>query len=294
MNWRIALVLLPVVGTAAAAVLARRAFRRVRGAYAVVNGARLHYTDDGMGDPVILLHGFAVNADLNWRLPGLTRLLSREFRVVAPDLRGHGLSDKPREPNRYGLELVEDVVRLMDHLGIQRAHVVGYSLGGIVTLKLAAAHPERLITACPLGAGWERAQESAFLAAIGEMADALESGRGIGPVAGRLGGQRERPGLLHTLWVLFLTRYLNDGKALAALVRAMPQLALTEEEVSQIRVPMCSIVGSRDPLRPGAEALKERLPQVELTLVQGADHLRALVRKELHGALLSFLRRHSI
>lgn len=209
-------------------------------------------------------------------------------RVVAVDLGEEMLRRAAARARREGV----DVVRLMDHLGIERAHVVGYSLGGITVLKLAAAHPERLITACPLGAGWERPEESAFLAAVQEMADALESGRGIGPVAGRLGGQRDRPGILHTLWVLFLTRYMNDGKALADLMRAMPELAVSEGEISHIHLPMCSIVGSRDPLRPGAEALKERLPQVELTVVEGADHLRALTRKELHAALLSFLQRH--
>ncbi len=86
--------------------------------------------------------------------PRVFQRLSRRYRVIALDNRGHGKSDKPYDPAQYGLELVDDVVRLMDHLGIAKAHVVGYSLGGFITLKLALRHPERLLSAAPCGAGW--------------------------------------------------------------------------------------------------------------------------------------------
>jgi pimeloyl-ACP methyl ester carboxylesterase len=129
------------------------ATRRVCGQWLDADGVRLHYTDEGAATPVVLLHGFAVNADLNWRPPGITAALVRGFRVIALDLRGHGLSDKPHDPGRYGMEMLEDIPRLLDHPGIERAHVVGYSLGGIITLKLAATHPERLLSAAVLGAG---------------------------------------------------------------------------------------------------------------------------------------------
>ena len=78
----------------------------------------------------------------NWKLPRVFQKLSKRYRVIALDNRGHGKSDKPYDPAQYGLELVDDVVRLMDHLGIAKAHVVGYSLGGFITLKLALRHPE--------------------------------------------------------------------------------------------------------------------------------------------------------
>ncbi|HEX72751.1 MAG TPA: alpha/beta fold hydrolase, partial [Candidatus Hydrogenedentes bacterium] len=104
----------------AAALLAFFATRRVTGDYFDSNGVRIHYTVEGAGDPVILVHGFAANADLNWRLPGVTKALAKEFRVIALDNRGHGLSDKPHDPQQYGAEMIEDVVRLMDHLGIEK------------------------------------------------------------------------------------------------------------------------------------------------------------------------------
>jgi pimeloyl-ACP methyl ester carboxylesterase len=288
---RVLAALVVVVVTAATAVLFRIT-RRVKGSYFDSNGIDLHYTVEGEGEPIVLLHGFGVNADINWRLPRITQALAKEFRVIAMDLRGHGLSGKPHDSRQYGTEMADDVVRLLDHLNIDKAHVVGYSLGGMIALKLAATHPERLLTASPLGAGWERPETSAFLGAVGEIEEALKSGRGVGPLSAHLGGEREKPGLLHTLWVKFVTRYLNDGQALGDMVRALPELAVEEEDLRRISVPMCSIVGSRDPLKAGVDAMQGLVPDLEVTVLEGADHIRAPRRPELLGTLKSFLRRH--
>jgi pimeloyl-ACP methyl ester carboxylesterase len=288
----VAVVLLVVV-FAIATLVFFRITHRVEGEYFDSNGVRLHYTVQGEGEPVVLLHGFAVNADLNWRLPGITQALAEEFRVIALDLRGHGLSDKPHDVRQYGMQMVRDVTRLLDHLQIGKAHVVGYSLGGLITIKLATTYPERLLTASPLGAGWERTDNSAFLGSLGELERALKSGRGIGPLAGRLGSEREKPGLLHTGWVRFMTRYLNDGHALSAMVRGIPDLTVEEEALRTIPVPVCGIVGSRDPLRVGVEALKGRVPDLRLVIVEGADHIRAPRSRELLEALRGFLRQQS-
>jgi pimeloyl-ACP methyl ester carboxylesterase len=119
----------------------------------------LHYTEKGKGEPVILIHGILVNSDLNWRLPGIKRQLSKNFHVIAFDLRGHGKSDKPHGVEMYGLNLVEDVCRVMDNLNIEKAHIVGYSLGGFIALKFATLHPERCYSVTVGGAGWEKATE---------------------------------------------------------------------------------------------------------------------------------------
>jgi pimeloyl-ACP methyl ester carboxylesterase len=288
---RVLAALIVVVVTAAAAALFRIT-RRVEGQLFNVAGVDLHYTVEGEGEPVVLLHGFGVNADINWRLPGITQALAKEFRVIAMDLRGHGLSGKPHDARQYGTKMVDDVLRLLDHVNIDKAHVVGYSLGGMIALKLAVTHPERMLTASPLGAGWERPETSAFLGAVDEIEEALKSGRGVGPLSAHLGGEREKPGVLHTLWVRFVTRYLNDGQALGDMVRALPDLAVEEEDVRRISVPMCSIVGSRDPLKAGVDAMQGLAPDLEITVLEGADHIRAPGRPELLGTLRSFLRKH--
>lgn len=267
--------------------------RRVEGSYFEARGARIHFTEEGSGEPVVLLHGFAVNADLNWRLPGVTEALAREFRVISLDLRGHGLSGKPHDPELYGGAMVEDVVGLLDHLGTEKAHVVGYSLGGIITLKLATTHPDRLLSASPLGAGWEDPEDSNFLAALVEIAEALEAGRGVPPLAGHLGGDRETPGFLHTAWVRVMTRYLNDGRALAAMLRGIRGLTVQREALGRIPVPVCSIVGTRDPMKAGVDAMAGLVPDHTVFFVEGADHMQAVRRLELRRSLRQCLRSSS-
>ena len=144
------LVLILVVG-AGYAWFTYRLQNRVVGKFFESDGVRLHYTDEGAGEPVILIHGFATNADLNWRVPGITQALAEDYRAIALDVRGHGLSDKPHGVDQYGTKMVNDVIRLMDHLEIEKAHVVGYSMGGFITLKLITMYPDRIISAAPCG-----------------------------------------------------------------------------------------------------------------------------------------------
>src|SRR5262249_44523971 len=120
-------------------------------------GTKIYYTTEGnpKGDAVILIHGLAAHSDINWRRPGINALLDPDFRVVSFDLRGHGLSDHPHEMERYGIETVEDIRRLMDHLHIEKAHLAGYSLGGFLALKFAALHPERCLSLAICASGWK-------------------------------------------------------------------------------------------------------------------------------------------
>src|SRR5579883_1762190 len=92
------------------------------------NGVKIHYTVEGKGEPVLLIHGFAANADFNWRQPGVIKALAENYKVIALDNRGHGQSGKPHDIAKYGEEMAEDAVRLLDHLGIKKAHIVGYSM----------------------------------------------------------------------------------------------------------------------------------------------------------------------
>src|SRR2546422_8276919 len=100
------------------------------------NGVKIRYIVEGQGEPVLLIHGFTVDLDTQWRLPGIIASLSKDHHVIAFDNRGHGKSDKPHDAKAYGLEMVEDAVRLLDHLHIKKAHVAGYSMGGMIVCKL--------------------------------------------------------------------------------------------------------------------------------------------------------------
>jgi pimeloyl-ACP methyl ester carboxylesterase len=265
---------------------------RVKGDSFYSNGVRIYYTVEGRGEPVVLLHGFAVNADLNWRRLNITNNLAENFLVISMDLRGHGLSDKPHSTRDYGMGMVYDVVNLLDHLQIKKAHVVGYSLGGFITLKLAATHPERLITAAVLGAGWERIDNEVFAAALKQIDDALTSDRPIGLLTGSFHYKEENPGMFLGWLYKIMTEYLNDKHALISVVRAVPELTLSEEELQGINVPICSIVGSRDPLRIGAEEMVGRVPDHTLVMIDRANHITTLLHSETLDALREFLQHH--
>ena len=97
-------------------------------------GVKIHYIIEGQGEPVILVHGFTASIPVQWGLPGIISKLAKQYQVIALDNRGHGNSDKPHDPDSYGKQMPEDVLRLMDHLKIKKAHVVGYSMGGFMAV----------------------------------------------------------------------------------------------------------------------------------------------------------------
>ena len=117
-------------------------------------GVRIHYLAQGTGEPVVLIHGLDSSAAINWELPGTLAEVARDHQAIALDLPGYGQSDKPGEDSAYGARWVEDVILLLDHLNIRKAHIVGYSMGGLVALKLIAAHPDRALSATLGGMGW--------------------------------------------------------------------------------------------------------------------------------------------
>jgi len=119
-------------------------------------GVKIHFLIEGTGEPVVLIHGLDSSARMNWQMPGTIDALARDHQVIAIDLPGYGESDKPADPAAYGEQWIDDVILLLDHLNIRKAHIVGYSMGGMVALKLIAEHPDRVISGTLGGAGWLR------------------------------------------------------------------------------------------------------------------------------------------
>ena len=117
------------------------------------DGVKIQFTSDGEGEPVILIHGYQATGSLNWKMPGIVRMLSDDYRVIVMDVRGHGKSEDAPD-DAYGIEAVHDVVRLMDYIGIEKAHIAGYSMGGMITIKLVTMYPRRVRSAIIGGMGW--------------------------------------------------------------------------------------------------------------------------------------------
>lgn len=280
-------VVVMVLGLFGAGFVFRQITKRTVGEFFDSNGIRIHYTVEGEGEPVILVHGVAANADVNWRAPGITEALARHYKVIALDNRGHGLSDKPHEKEKYGTQFCEDIVRLMDHLGIEKARVVGYSMGCFVTLKLVTMHPDRLVCAAACGAGWADPGEEPGLREM--IAKSLESGNGFGPLMTAISPPGEAPRGRRVRYLNFMLSLTNDTTALAAVFRSLGDLAITEEQLRANTVPVLSVVGTKDPLRRGVDRMTGVMANHKAVYIEGGNHLSTLSDPKFLQAIREFL-----
>lgn len=256
-------------------------------------GVKIRYIVEGQGEPVLLIHGFAANLHWQWVTPGVVQTLAKNYQVIAYDNRGHGLSGAPHERDRYGVEMVEDAVRLLDHLGIERAHVVGYSMGAFITAKLLELHPERIITATLGGGGWARKNDEGHRFVL-ELAESLERGDGIGPLLVRLTPEgRPKPRAWWLKLVNFFFRLLNDQQALAAAARGMREFIVPEDILRANHAPALAVIGEIDPLKSTVDELQPVMSHLEVVVIDGADHMQAFFRPEFRQSIEKFLLAHS-
>ena len=270
-------------------------FHRVEGQYFDSNGVRVHYTVEGQGEPVILVHGIGANADLNWRYPGITRLLARDFKVIAFDLRGHGLTDQPTDPNQYGIQLVEDIVRLMDHCGIQKAHVAGYSLGGFIVLKLVAAHPDRVCSADICAAGWKNPDDPSPIPNPYKRPPSAPAV--VHKQASMTGGnwtsdQRSWMGNIFHRVRSWAGDQITNHAAIGALKKKVEELAVTRTALESNTVPTVCFVGTHDGLLPLAEDLHANMAHLDYHVLEGASHFTLPFYGQFKRTLRQFFLKH--
>ena len=256
-------------------------------------GVALHYVADGAGEPVVLLHSFCGSVERDFVASGLFAALAARFRVIGLDLRGHGKSSKPHDPRQYGREMALDVVRLLDHLRLPNAHIVGYSLGAHVTAQLLSLHPARFIS-CTLGG------------APGRRCWSAEDDRRVAVEAREIACGEMRTQLLR-LWptsqpppseaqIRARTEKVlagNDPNALAALRLANADQVVSDEVLAATGVPTLGLVGSEDAYRDEFRALAKAMPQLTLVEIDGAGHDDAPSRAEFRDALIAFVDAHS-
>lgn len=240
------------------------------------NGVTIAFLDEGDGAPTLLIHGFASNHRVNWvSTSWVGDLVAAGRRVIALDNRGHGESGKPYNQEAYRTPVMaEDARRLLDHLGIAKADVIGYSMGARIAAFLALAHPERVRSAVFSGLGEGMVTgtgPSAPIAAAlrSENPDAFpdEAARGFRTFADKTGSDRE---------------------ALAACISAARQV-LTPAELARISVPVLVAVGSEDRIGGSAAALAALIPGALAFEIPGRDHMKAVGDRRHKQAVLDFL-----
>lgn len=255
-------------------------------------GVQIHYVDHGKGEPVLLVHGFTGSYARHFESPGmmLSALTDAGYRVVAFDCRGHGQSGKPEDSKQYGLEMVRDVVRLLDHLHIDRAHVVGYSMGGQITNKLLVEYPQRLLTATLIGAGWEGEDLRELTTQLEEAAAAFDRRD-----AGFLVRALTPPGqpaptdeqIAATNASLFSR---NEPKVLGAVMRGMIRInEIPGDKLRANRVPTLALVGEQDRRIQDVKRLAGVMSNLEVVVLPGATHATSVGMSAKH--LVSFLGR---
>jgi len=255
-------------------------------------GVRIHYTVEGEGEPVVLIHGWGVDLEWCWGEPGTIKSLAEHYQVIAIDNRGHGRSDKPHDPQQYGMNMVTDVIRLLDHLSIRTAHIVGYSMGGTIVSVLLTEHPRRVRTATMGGFGWE--EGDAPLKRRLATAEFLEQGRGIGPAVLALTPPSEQGPVAEQLEAInkwFLDR--NDPLALAAIARGNAAPQASEKKLRANNLPALAVVGKLDPLRPSVDKLASMMGTLKVVVVPGENHLFAVRSPAFLEALQTFLAAHA-
>jgi len=236
------------------------------------------FLDEGEGQPIILVHGFASTKEVNWVQPGWVATLTRAGRrVIALDNRGHGESAKLYDPADYHTDtMAGDVLALIDHLRLDRADAMGYSMGARICAFLAVKKPERVRSLILGGLGIHLVDGVGLPESI---ADALEA-----PSLADVTDPQGRT------FRAFADQTKSDRKALAACIRGSRQ-TLARDQAAQIRVPVLIAVGTKDPVAGSAQALAELVPGAQALDIPGRDHMLAVGDKVFKAGALEFLER---
>jgi pimeloyl-ACP methyl ester carboxylesterase len=258
-------------------------------------GVKIHYIVEGKGEPVLLIHGFAGSVQ-SWMRVGVVKALSEKYLVIALDNRGHGQSDKPHNVADYGLKMNDDVIRLMDHLKIKKAHIVGYSMGGFMTDRLLMDQPDRFVTATLGGAGWMKHGQPVLghdpgVAEV--VAKSLEEGKGLGPLLLLLTPKGQPSPTEEALESNNKTLMAsNDAVALAAVQRSLYKFEVSEDKLRKNRVPVLSLIGEIDPIKDSVDQLQGVLANLKVVVIPSANHGSAPTDPLFVKSLKEFLVAH--
>lgn len=233
------------------------------------NGFRLHYLESGSGETIVLLHGFSGSSQ-TWVETGVFPGLAKDYHVIALDARGHGKSDQPHDVSVYGAETAEDIIRLLDHAGVEKAHIIASSFGVRIFGKVMAKYPERFSTAVLVG-------QIPVLKWTSEDQQSVEE---------RAHTYRTQPP------PYFIKRDL-DAEALSCLALSFSELVGSEKEYQNLNIPTLSVFGSlEENYLSRYKTLEALMPDSELFVIEGARHGKTYPRPEFLTKVREFLAKH--
>ncbi|MCA0256431.1 MAG: alpha/beta hydrolase [Proteobacteria bacterium] len=241
------------------------------------DGLTLSYFDEGdpSGAPVLLIHGFASSATVNWVHTGWLKTLGEAgYRVIALDNRGHGASDKPHDSELYHPQMMaDDAVALLEHLGIPEAHIMGYSMGARISAFLALAHPERVRSLVFGGLG------IGMCDGVGDwdpIADAL-----LAPTLADVTHERGR------MFRAFAEQTKSDRFALAACIATSRDL-VSREAIAKVDMPTLIAVGTKDDIAGSAIELADLMPNATALDIPNRDHMIATGDRVFKAGVVEF------
>ncbi|MGB3024561.1 alpha/beta fold hydrolase [Paradevosia shaoguanensis] len=234
----------------------------------------------GEGEPVLLIHGFGSSGIINWVNTGWVEALNKAgYQAITIDDRGHGLSEKLYDPNDYYPALMAaDAERLLEHLGIERAFVIGYSMGARITAFLAVEWPERVKAAVMGGMG---------MGLVTGLSDSREIIDGLN--ADSLADVKHPTG---RQFRIFADHSKADRQALAACMVSSRQ-PMDIDDVRRISVPVLVAVGETDDMAGSAQELADLLPKGEAFVIPRRNHMLATGDARFKEAAIAFLERNA-
>lgn len=245
------------------------------------DGFEIAFIDEGEGDPILLIHGFASTHFVNWVAPGWVKTLREAgYRVIAFDNRGHGRSTKSHDRRDYTPpKMAADADALLEHLKIACAHVMGYSMGARIAAFLALSNPHRVATLVFGGLG------IGMVEGVGEW-DVIAGGL-LAEDPATITHPRART------FRAFADQTQSDRQALAACI-STSRMLLTPQQVARIRQPTLVAVGTNDDIAGAPEPLAAMLPRGEAFSIERRDHMLSVGDKTFKARVLEFLAAHPL